>query len=250
MCLGKQEWIWVPSCAPWPCWQHRAQAALGHFCLLWAAAAGVCLHLSPGLESTAGTRAQQMAKCSFCPSHGQPSPKATRTSLEVCSELETALLKGQVTIQSETLSKRALPLQAMCIRRDEPEGVCGGGGGEIQWDESEGKAAQAQGLSPGKVPELGWSQLAWKALGMEMVSQGQQEGAGRAAWVRSWGNTGRAVPAWSVPWDCRQAPSQGMRLPWRSTESLVLLIPPWGFMDVVRSQSGSTALGHDLRGET
>lgn len=107
----------------------------------------------------------------------------------------------------------------MCIRRDEPEGVCGGGSGEIQWDESEGKAAQAQGLSPGKVPELGWSQLAWKALGMEMVSQGQQEGAGRAAWVRSWGNTGRAVPAWSVPWDCRQAPSPGTRLPWRSTES-------------------------------
>lgn len=81
----------------------------------------------------------------------------------------------------------------MWIRRDEPEGFCGGGSGEIQWDESEGKAAQTQGLSPGKVPELGWSQPAWKALGMETVSEGQQEGAGRAAWGRGCGNIGRAV---------------------------------------------------------
>lgn len=114
-----------------------------------------------------------MAKCSSCPKHiqsqhGQASPKATRTSLEVCSELETALLAGQITIQSETLElislpKRALCLWWMCIRRDEPEGFCGGGSGEIQLGESEGKAARAQG----KVSELGWSQLSWKALGME-----------------------------------------------------------------------------------
>lgn len=35
---------------------------------------------------------------------------------------------------------------------------------------------QTQGLSPGKVSELGWSQLAWRALGMESVSEGQQAG--------------------------------------------------------------------------
>lgn len=118
-----------------------------------------------------------MAKCSFCPKHtqsqhSQASPKATRTSLEVCSELETALLTGQITIQSKILGLISLPKQAqclwwMCTRKDEPEGVCGGGSGEIQWDESEGKAAQTRGLSPGRVSELCLSQLAWKALGME-----------------------------------------------------------------------------------
>lgn len=85
-------WVWVPSRALWPCWQHRAQAVLGLFCLLWAAAAGVCLYLSPGLESTAGTgsawsKSSANGKMQLLPQthqsqHGQASPKATTTSLE------------------------------------------------------------------------------------------------------------------------------------------------------------------------
>lgn len=81
-----------------PCWQHRAQAALGHFCLLWAAAAGVCLHLSLGLGSTAGTgsawsKSSANGKMQLLPQAqpepaGPGQPKATRTSLEVCSEWE------------------------------------------------------------------------------------------------------------------------------------------------------------------
>lgn len=58
-----------------------------------------------------------MAKCSFCPNHtqSQHSPKATRTSLEMCSELETALLTGRVTIQSKTLELISLPKRALHV---------------------------------------------------------------------------------------------------------------------------------------
>lgn len=142
----------------------------------------------------------------------------------------TALLTGQITTQSGTLELISLPnpalcLQWMCTQRDEPEGFCGGGSEGTQWDGSEGKAAQTQG----KVPELGRSQLAWKALGMEAVAEGQQEGA----WVRSWWNTGRAgcslgLQPGSIPGN--EASLEKHRVPCAD-----LLIPPWRFLHLVWS---------------